>query len=38
MDSIINEAVGNILEVPYNYLYVENAKVKEDLECPYEED
>ena len=33
--SIVKEAVDNILEVPHNYLYEENAEIREDTECPY---
>lgn len=33
--SIVKEAVNNIMEVPYNYLYDENAWIEEDIECPY---
>lgn len=34
--SIVEGAVSNIMEVPYNYLYDENAEVEEDTECPYD--
>ena len=33
--SIVEKAVNNIMDIPYNYLYNENAEVEEDTECPY---
>ena len=35
-DTIIKQARNNILEVPENYIYADNAKIAEDIECPYD--
>ena len=36
-ESIVEEAIENILENPCNYLYEGDAEINEDTECPYEE-
>ena len=37
-EDIVSEARDNILDRPFNYLYEENAEVREDTECPYDGD
>lgn len=35
-DAIIKQARDNILEVPENYIYADNAEIAEDIDCPHD--